>query len=216
MQTTATQFDPIKISSFKAYDIRGELGENLDESIAYRIGRAFAQFLNATNLVIGCDIRASSDSLKKATIEGILDAGTDVIDLGMTGTEEVYFATSHLNADGGIEVTASHNPINFNGLKMVRENSKPISADTGLADIQKIAESGEFTTPNKRGKYTLQDNKTAYIDHLLTYIDIKNLTPLTVVINCGNGSAAPVVDLIEQRFIQANAPIKFIKLHHNN
>lgn len=214
MQTTATQFDPIKISSFKAYDIRGELGENLDESIAYRIGRAFAQFLNATNLVIGCDIRASSDSLKKATIEGILDAGTDVIDLGMTGTEEVYFATSHLNADGGIEVTASHNPINFNGLKLVRENSKPISADTGLADIQKIAESGEFITPAKRGDYTLQADKTAYIDHLLTYIEVKNFTPLTVVINCGNGSAAPVVDLIEQRFIQANAPIKFIKLHH--
>lgn len=212
--TTLTTFDPIKISSFKAYDIRGELGKNLDESIAYRIGRAFAQFLNAKILVIGCDIRASSESLKKATIEGILDAGTDVIDLGMTGTEEVYFATSHLKADGGIEVTASHNPINFNGLKMVRENSKPISADTGLADIQKIAESGDFTTPTKRGEYTLNADKTAYIDHLLSYIDITTLKPLNVVVNCGNGSAGPTIDLIETRFKQANAPIHFIKLHH--
>lgn len=211
MQTT---FDPIQITSFKAYDIRGELGKNLDETIAYRIGRAFAQFLNAKTLVIGCDIRASSESLKKATIEGMLDAGTDVIDLGMTGTEEVYFATTHLNADGGIEVTASHNPINFNGLKMVRENSKPISADTGLADIQKIVELGEFTTPTKRGEYTLNDDKTAYIDHLLSYIDINSLKSLKVVVNCGNGSAAPTIDLIEQRLQQANAPIQFIKLHH--
>lgn len=214
MQPMPTQFHPIKISSFKAYDIRGELGKNLDETIAYRIGRAFAQFLNAKNLVIGCDIRSSSDSLKKATMEGILDAGTNVIDLGMTGTEEVYFATSYLNADGGIEVTASHNPINFNGLKMVREHSKPISADTGLEDIQKIAETGNFTTPEKRGEYTFQGDKTAYIDHLLSYIDIRHLKPLNVVVNCGNGSAAPIIDLIEQRLQQANAPITFIKLHH--
>lgn len=211
---TTKTFEPIQITSFKAYDIRGELGKNLDETIAYRIGRAFAQFLNAKTIVIGCDIRASSESLKKATIEGMLDAGTDVIDLGMTGTEEVYFATSHLNANGGIEVTASHNPINFNGLKMVRENSKPISADTGLADIQKIAESGNFTTPNKRGKYSLQDEKTAYIDHLLTYIDVNSLKPLKVVINSGNGSAAPVVDLIAERLANAHSPIEFVTLHH--
>lgn len=218
-----SQFSPISISSFKAYDIRGELGVNLDETIAYRIGRAFAQFLNQQHLnptaaknaiVIGCDIRPSSESLKKATIEGILDAGTDVIDLGMTGTEEVYFATSHYEAMGGIEVTASHNPINYNGLKLVREQSKPISADTGLADIQKIAEQGEFTTPAQRGEYELRDDKTAYVDHLLGYIDPTALKPLKVVVNPGNGSAGPTLDLITERLQAANAPIEFIKLNY--
>ena len=218
-----SDFSPITISSFKAYDIRGELGVNLDETIAYRIGRAFAQFLNQQHLnptaaknaiVIGCDIRPSSESLKKATIEGILDAGTDVIDLGMTGTEEVYFATSHYEAMGGIEVTASHNPINYNGLKLVREQSKPISADTGLADIQKIAEQGEFITPAQRGEYELRDDKTAYVDHLLGYIDPTALKPLKVVVNPGNGSAGPTLDLITERLQAANAPIEFIKLNY--
>ncbi|MFW2177478.1 MULTISPECIES: phosphomannomutase CpsG [unclassified Moraxella] len=211
-------FQPITISSFKAYDIRGELGVNLDEAIAYRIGRAFAEFLNPNAdkkaIVIGCDIRPSSESLKKATIEGILDAGTDVIDLGMTGTEEVYFATSHYDAIGGIEVTASHNPINYNGLKLVRENSKPISADTGLADIQKIAEQGDFKTVANKGEYTFKEDKTAYIDHLMSYIDVASLKPLNVVVNCGNGSAGTTIDLIEQRFQSANAPINFIKINH--
>ena len=218
-----TNFSPITISSFKAYDIRGELGKNLDNDIAYRIGRAFAQFLNnnadknkapKSAIVIGCDIRPSSEELKKATIQGILDAGTDVIDLGMTGTEEVYFATSFYDAIGGIEVTASHNPINYNGLKLVRENSKPISADTGLADIQRIAEQGDFTQADNKGEYQLKADKTAYIDHLMSYIDVKALQPLRVVVNCGNGSAAPVVDLIEARLQQAHAPISFIKINH--
>ena len=221
------QFSPITISSFKAYDIRGELGKNLDNDIAYRIGRAFAQFLNEQFLnpqqqkhaiVIGCDIRPSSEALKKATIQGILDAGTDVIDLGMTGTEEVYFATSHYDAIGGIEVTASHNPINYNGLKLVREHSKPISADTGLADIQKIAEQGDFKATEKKGEYQLKEDKTAYIDHLISYIDVNALQPLKVVVNCGNGSAAPTIDLIEARLQQATypnpSPITFIKINH--
>ena len=222
------------ITSFKAYDIRGELGVNLDNDIAYRIGRAFAQILrqqrdisnnaNSVNsdemanlnhaIVIGCDIRESSDTLKQATIEGILDAGLDVIDLGMTGTEEVYFATSHYQAMGGIEVTASHNPINYNGLKLVREGSRPISANSGLADIQALAENGDFEKIAQKGQLSLQTDKTAYIDHLLSFIDLANLQPLTLVINSGNGSAGPVVDLIEQRLNLVNAPIKIIKLHH--
>ena len=215
------------ITSFKAYDIRGELGVNLDEDIAYRIGRAFAQILmqqrhssdpldQLTNaIVIGCDIRDSSMSLKEATAQGILDGGVDVIDLGMTGTEEVYFATSHYSALGGIEVTASHNPINYNGLKLVREGSRPISSDTGLADIQKLAESGEFAPSKIKGTLINKADKTAYIDHLMSFIDTQNLKPLTIVINSGNGSAGPVVDLLEERLIKANAPVKMIKLHHN-
>lgn len=215
------------ITSFKAYDIRGELGVNLDEDIAYRIGRAFAQILTQQRsvndaagqlnnaIVIGCDIRDSSESLKKATVQGILDGGVDVIDLGMTGTEEVYFATSHYEALGGIEVTASHNPINYNGLKLVREGSRPISSDTGLADIQKLAESGEFSAVDTKGKLINKPDKTDYINHVMSFIDTQNLKPLTIVINSGNGSAGPVIDLLEQRLIEAKAPIKVIKLHHD-
>jgi phosphomannomutase len=226
-----TEFNPITISSFKAYDIRGELGVNLDEEIAYRIGRAFAQILyqrnstvsetrdnDMTNLkpaiVIGSDIRHSSEQLKQAAIAGIIDAGIDVIDLGMTGTEEVYFATSHYQALGGIEVTASHNPINYNGLKLVKEHSKPISADDGLAEIQALAESGQFTTDIQSGKLQLLTDKSAYIDHVMTFIDTDKLKPLKLVINSGNGSAGPAVDLLIEKLAQANAPVEVIKLHH--
>jgi len=221
-----TTFNPITIGSFKAYDIRGELGVTLDEAIAYRIGRAFAQILsqridNDTELkmlkktvVIGCDIRDSSEALKQATIAGILDAGVDVVDLGMTGTEEVYFATSHYKALGGIEVTASHNPINYNGLKLVKEHSKPISADDGLAEIQALAESGEFLEVNKKGQLQLMTDKSAYIEHVFSFIDIEKLKPLKIVINSGNGSAGPVVDLLVAKLLQADAPIEVVKLHH--
>ena len=222
-------FAPITIDSFKAYDIRGELGVNLNEEIAYRIGRAFAQILHQcfstadTNsemkalkpaIVIGCDIRHSSETLKQATITGIIDAGIDVIDLGMTGTEEVYFATSHYNALGGIEVTASHNPINYNGLKLVKEHSKPISADDGLAEIQQLAESGQFADSIEKGQLQLLTDKSAYIDHVMNFIDIDKLKPLKLVINSGNGSAGPVVDLFVDKLTQAGAPIEVIKLHH--
>ncbi len=227
----ADEFDPITIHSFKAYDIRGELGVNLDEAIAYRIGRAFAQILyrryhaitdTQTHdmlelqpaIVIGSDIRHSSEQLKQATIKGIIDAGVDVIDLGMSGTEEVYFATSHYQALGGIEVTASHNPINYNGLKLVKEQSKPISADDGLAEIQALAESGQFTTDNPSGKLQLLTDKSAYINHVMTFIDVDKLKPLKLVINSGNGSAGPVVDLLIDKLVQAGAPVEIITLHH--
>ena len=227
----ATEFDPIIIDSFKAYDIRGELGVNLDEDIAYRIGRAFAQILyqryqTATKrqasdmvdlqpaVVIGSDIRHSSEQLKQAAIQGMIDAGVDVIDLGMTGTEEVYFATTHYQALGGIEVTASHNPINYNGLKLVKEHSKPISADDGLAEIQALAESGQFTSDNQLGTLRLLTDKDAYIDHVMSFIDTNKLKPLKLVINSGNGSAGPVVDLLIDKLAQADVPIEVITLHH--
>lgn len=221
-----TEFTPITIDSFKAYDIRGELGVSLDEAIAYRIGRAFAQILSQTAksnselqalksaIVIGSDIRKSSEQLKQATIAGIRDAGIDAIDLGMTGTEEVYFATSHYQVLGGIEVTASHNPINYNGLKLVKEYSKPISADDGLNEIQALAESGQFADMTVKGRVQLLTDKSAYIDHVISFVDVNKLKPLKIVINSGNGSAGPVVDLLVDKLTQANAPIEVIKLHH--
>ncbi|STZ62965.1 Phosphomannomutase/phosphoglucomutase [Moraxella lacunata] len=209
-----TAFNPITISCFKAYDVRGELDVNLDNAIAYRIGRAFAQYLNDGKenpvIVVGSDIRPSSESLKQSAIDGITDAGVDVIDLGMVGTEEVYFATSHYNAIGGIEVTASHNPINYNGLKMVRENSRPISGDTGLADIRAIAERGEFVVADK-GRVTLNTDKTAYIDKLMSFTDTAKFTPKKIVVNSGNGSAGPVVDELQKRL---GDKVELIKVHH--
>ena len=222
----SNSFTPIKINSFKAYDIRGELGVSLDDAIAYRIGRAFAQILSQTAkshselqalksaIVIGSDIRDSSELLKQATIAGIRDAGIDVIDLGMTGTEEVYFATSHYQVLGGIEITASHNPINYNGLKLVKEQSKPISADDGLAEIQALAESGQFADVTTKGSMQLLTDKSAYIDHVISFVDKNKLKPLKIVINSGNGSAGPVVDLLVNKLMQAGAPINVIKLHH--
>jgi len=203
-----------KLTCFKAYDIRGKLGDELNEDIVYRIGRAFAQYLNAKKVVIGGDIRLSTPELKASLARGIMAAGCDVIDIGLCGTEEIYFATSHLNTDGGIVVTASHNPKDYNGLKLVRENSKPISGDTGLFDIQKIAEQSLFTEVGQPGELTRLSNLEAYVSHLLTYIAPKKLKPLKLVLNAGNGAAGHVVDALEQVFAGQQLPVEFIKIHH--
>lgn len=214
-------FAKITIDAFKAYDVRGELGKHLNETIVYRIARACAELLAQEHpehpnpaIVIGADIRPSSLALKTAAIDGILDAGVDVIDLGMTGTEEVYFATSHLQAIAGIEITASHNPLNYNGMKFVKSQSRPLGIDTGLKAIQDLAQSGEFINPSRRGNYSLRNDKQSYIDHLLSYINPSQLKPLKLVVNCGNGSAGPVIDLVQERLLAYNAPIEFIKIHH--
>lgn len=202
------------LSCFKAYDVRGKLGDELNESIAYRIGRAYAQYLGAKRVVVGNDIRLTSESLKLAIARGMMDAGADVIDIGMAGTEEIYFAAFHLDVDGGIEVTASHNPIDYNGLKFVGRGAKPISGDSGLRDIQQIAESEKFNTIDKRGilsKHIILDD---YIAHLMTYIQPGNLAPLKLVVNAGNGAAGHVIDAIELQFRTLNIPIEFIKIHH--
>ncbi|EBW6087962.1 phosphomannomutase CpsG, partial [Salmonella enterica subsp. enterica serovar Enteritidis] len=143
------------LSCFKAYDIRGKLGTELNEDIAYRIGRAYGEFLKPKTIVVGGDVRHTSEALKLALAKGLMDAGTDILDIGLSGTEEIYFATFHLGVDGGIEVTASHNPMDYNGMKLVRENAKPISGDTGLRDVQRLAEENNFAAvdESKRGSY---------------------------------------------------------------
>ena len=206
-----------KLTCFKAYDIRGELGTELNEDIAYRIGRAYGQYLKPTKMVVGGDVRLTSEALKLALARGLQDSGTDVVDIGVTGTEEIYFATSYLSLDGGIEVTASHNPMNYNGMKLVREESKPVSGDTGLHEIQRLAEANDFKTidPVKRGSYEKASVLDAYIDKLISYINFDHFTrPLKLVLNSGNGAAGHVVDAIEERFIKAGVPVEFIKVHH--
>ncbi|MEW9345964.1 phosphomannomutase CpsG [Klebsiella quasipneumoniae] len=205
------------LTCFKAYDIRGKLGEELNEEIAYRIGRAYGEYLKPKKMVLGGDVRLTSESLKLALAKGLMDAGTDVIDIGITGTEEIYFATSYLDVDGGIEVTASHNPMNYNGMKFVREGSKPISGDTGLRDIQKLAEENNFgsTALSNKGIYKKKSTLDAYVEKLLSYIDFKKINrPLKLVLNSGNGAAGHVIDAIEQAFKENNVSIEFIKVHH--
>jgi phosphomannomutase len=205
---------PSAITCFKAYDIRGKLGEQLNTDVAYRVGRAFAQHTQAKTVVVGGDIRLTSAELKKALAEGLMAGGSNVIDLGLAGTEHIYFATSHLQCDGGIVVTASHNPIDYNGMKLVREDSKPISGDTGLFDIQALAEKNDFIDVDTKGTLSTVDITQPYTEHLLTYIDNKNITPLKLVVNAGNGTAGPALDAIESAFNALNVPVEFIKVHH--
>ena len=203
-----------ELRCFKAYDIRGQLGTELNEDIAYRIGRAYAEFLKPQTIVLGGDIRLTSEALKAALSDGIRDAGANVIDIGMVGTEEVYFATSHLKVDGGIEVTASHNPIDYNGMKPIREGSRPISSDTGLLDIKRLAEANQFAPVDAaaRGGYEKRSVLNEYLDHLLGYIDNEAIRPIKLVMNAGNGAAGHVVDAIEKRFADLKLPIEIIKI----
>ncbi len=203
------------LTCFKAYDVRGQLGTQLTKEVAYNIGRGYGELLKPETIVVGGDVRLSSESLKAATADGLRDAGVNIIDIGMVGTEEIYFATSHLGVCGGIEVTASHNPIDYNGMKFVSAGSRPISADTGLLDIKAAAQSQNWTHPKKpRGTYTKTSILDAYVDHLMAYIEPKNIKPLKLVMNAGNGAAGHVVDALEQALRAAKVPFDLIKIHH--
>ncbi|MGL1933047.1 MAG: phosphomannomutase CpsG [Desulfotalea sp.] len=206
-----------KLTCFTAYDIRGRLGEELNDDIVYRIGRAYAEQLKPKKVVVGGDVRLTSESLKQSLAKGLQDAGCDVLDIGMVGTEEIYFATKYLGVDGGVEVTASHNPIDFNGLKLVREDSKPISSDTGLLAIKELAETQPWLSEkplsdSERGNYSKISILDDYIAHLLTYIDLKNIKPTKLVVNAGNGAAGHVVDALEKVFKEKNVPVELIKI----
>jgi phosphomannomutase len=199
-----------ELTCFKAYDIRGRIPDQLNEDIAYRIGRAYAQYLKPSTVVMGYDIRLSSEQLSIALSDGLTDGGSDVINIGQCGTEEIYFATSHLQTAGGIVVTASHNPKDYNGMKLVRENSKPISGDTGLTTIKQLAENNQFGKVTRKGSVSNQNTKPDYIEHLLTYINVNELKPIKIVCNAGNGGAGPIIDLLEQKL-----PVEFVKVHHS-
>jgi len=199
------------ITCFKAYDARGKVPDELNAEIAYRIGRAYAEFIKPDQVAVGRDVRLSSESLFDALCAGLTDSGVDVLDLGLCGTEQVYFAAFHLRLGGGIMITASHNPVDYNGLKFVRECAKPLSADSGLVDIQRIAEDEAFSAASRKGSVTPTDLSAAYIDHLLGYIgNPDKLKPLKIVVNAGNGMAGPVIDLLEKHL-----PFEFVKIHHH-
>lgn len=206
----------MSLTCFKAYDIRGRLGVDLDQAIAYRIGRGFARALGARKVVLGRDIRASSEALAGAVARALLDEGCTVLDLGLSGTEEMYLATTHFGADGGICVTASHNPMDYNGMKMVRAGSAPLDAATGLASIKALAEADDFGPARSGG--VLRDigpeARAAYVERVLSFVDIAALTPLRIVVNAGNGAAGPTFDAIAAALEARGAPLRFIRMHH--
>jgi phosphomannomutase/phosphomannomutase/phosphoglucomutase len=200
---------PIKIDCFKAYDIRGRIPDQLNPDVAYRIGNATAQFLDAKKMVLGRDIRLSSKELSDAVAKGICDAGAEVLDIQLGGTEMVYFATDYLEADGGIMVTASHNPADYNGLKVVREEARPVSADSGLQDIRALAEGDERKVATKHGLHAPINIFQPYIDHLLGYVDVDALRPLKLVVNPGNGGAGIAMD-----GLRTQLPFELVELNY--
>ncbi|MGA2191350.1 MAG: phosphomannomutase [Steroidobacteraceae bacterium] len=197
------------ITCFKAYDLRGRIPTELNDDVAYRVGRGYAQFLKPQRIVVGRDIRLSSAGLTDALCRGLTDSGVDVYDIGICGTEGVYFATFDGGYDGGIMVTASHNPPDYNGMKFVREQSKPISGDNGLQNIRAFAEAAGFPTPARAGVRRSIDTMNAYIAHLMSYVDVRTLKPLRIVVNAGNGGAGLIIDRLEPLL-----PFEFIKVHH--
>lgn len=193
---------------FKAYDIRGRIPDELNETLAQRIGFALSSQLGPGPVVLGRDVRLSSPGLQAALSDGLRRGGRDVIDIGVGGTEEVYFQTAHLAAAGGVMVTASHNPMDYNGMKLVREGARPISGDSGLFAIRDACEQPRPDLPIT-GSERAQDNRSAFVEHLLGYVARDTLKPLTIVVNAGNGGAGLVIDALAPHL-----PFKFIRVHH--
>ncbi|MDO5647600.1 phosphomannomutase [Paracoccus sp. (in: a-proteobacteria)] len=203
------------ITCFKAYDVRGELGKNLDADVAYRIGRAFAQARDAKRVVVGRDSRESSPELAAALIAGLTDGGADVLDLGLAGTEEVYFHTGNQDSDGGIEVTASHNPISYNGMKIVGRGSAPLDPATELPPIVELAQSGDFA-PATKGRVTdFSPARADYARAMADFVDVNALKPMKILVNAGNGTAGPTFDAIAAELDRRGAPLTFVRMHHD-
>ncbi len=204
------------LSCFKAYDVRGEIDLDINESIVCRIAKALTSYLNAKKIVVGFDARETSPSFADAVTRGIIESGADVLFIGMAGTEEMYWAVTEYDACGGIEVTASHNPINFNGLKMVREGSRPLSEDD-FEIIKRLTQENSWTIKKKFGSRldisVAARNK--YINKVLSFIDPRNLREKKILINCGNGAAGPTVNKIIEALVTEKFNLNIIKMHFN-
>ncbi len=207
----------MNLTCFKTYDIRGKLGHDLDDQIAHRIGRGFAHALNARKVVLGRDARPSSAPLSRAVAQALMAEGCEVLDLGLSGTEEMYFATAHFGADGGICVTASHNPIEWNGMKLVGRGAAPLDPETDLAKVRALAEGGDFGPAQTGGrrKDIAAPARAAYVERVLSFVDPAALRPLRIVVNAGNGAAGPSFDAIADALAARGAPLEFVRMHHN-
>ncbi len=206
MSTSHSTVDP---SIFKAYDIRGIYGENLTTDTAYAIGRATAQYLNVPEITVGRDMRLSSPQIVEALIRGISDQGVNAIDLGLTTTDQLYFAVGKFNYAAGAMVTASHNPGKYNGIKFCRAQAFPISLETGLSDIRDLAVSGNFSQPTHKGEITQRDTSEDYVNHVLSFIDVSKIRPLKIVIDAGNGMAGLIAPRVFKRLPCELIPLYF-------
>ena len=200
------------LSAFKAYDIRGRIPDQLNVELAEQIGLAYAAWLKPSNVIVGHDIRLTSPELTEALISGLRKAGVNCHFIGECGTEEVYFATDFYEMDGGIMVTASHNPKDYNGMKFVRENSKPVSGDDGLAEIEALIREGALGAYKSEefGALGSLDHRKDYIAHLLNYVDLSALKPLKIVTNAGHGGAGIAIDELAPHL-----PFEFVSIHHS-
>jgi len=205
-----------ELTCFKAYDIRGEIGITIDEGVAYRIGRAVAQHFNSKSILIGFDARQTSPSFAAAVSKGVRDTGSDVIEIGLAGTEEMYWAVSEFNCCAGISVTASHNPIGYNGMKIVKSGSRPLDDVDDFQVIKKLAETQSWTGGSRRGKIINKASaaRSAYVERVLKFIDLEALKPLKIVVNSGNGAAGPTLDAIAEQLDRNNVPIQFVCINH--
>ena len=190
----------IDISGFGSYDVRGIYPKNINQEIAYRIGRAFPELFNAKKVAIGHDVRLSSPTISDALARGLSEAGCDVYDIGQCGTEMIYFTTGYKDLDGGIMVTASHNPKDDNGLKCVLKGAKPIGPNTGLYKLRDTIadESRDWSYRKATGTISKIDIMSDYIKRILSYVNVNDLKPFKVVINTGNGAAGPIINELEK------------------
>ncbi len=202
----------VNTSGFGAYDIRGIYPESINQELAYRVGRIFPELFNAKKIAVGHDIRLSGSTLFDALARGLTESGCDVYDIGQCGTEMIYFATGFHDFDGGIMITASHNPKEYNGMKFVGKGVRPIAPKTGLLAVKAAVEdeSRDWSFRKATGTVRRIDILPDYIKCLLSYVDVKNLKPLKVVINTGNGSAGPIINELE-KFL----PFEIVKVHNN-
>ncbi len=206
-----------ELSCFKTYDIRGEVDVNINTDIVYRIGRALSQHFAAKLVVIGYDARETSPAFASAVAKGIQDFGSNAINIGLAGTEEMYWAVSEFGACAGIEITASHNPINYNGVKIVKSKSRPLNEETDFKTIKNLAETAVFSSANCRGTMTDRsvEARQSYVDRVLSFVDIDKLGSLKIVVNSGNGAAGPTFDAIAKKLSKASAPLEFTRINHN-
>ena len=205
-----------ELSCFKTYDIRGVVDVNINEDIVYRIGRAVSQHFAAKSVVIGYDARETSANFASAIAKGILDSGSNAINIGLAGTEEMYWAVSEFGACAGVEITASHNPIDYNGIKIVKSKSQPLREEADFKAIKRLAEKAVFSSPRYRGNMTDRcvEARNKYVDRVLSFIDIEKLRGLKIVVNSGNGAAGPTFDAIAKRLLESGAPLEFIRINH--
>ena len=211
-----TKERPTSLTCFKAYDVRGELNVNFDATIAYRIGRAVSQHFGAKNIVVGFDARETSADLADATMRGICEADCNVISISLAGTEEMYWAVTEFNACAGIEITASHNPINYNGLKIVKSGSQPLNDKDDFQAIKLLAENQTWIENPSKGtvKDISKDARKKYVQRVLNFLNHSNLKSLKIVVNSGNGAAGPTFDAIADELSRRGAPLEFTRVHH--